>query len=882
MKIKHLGIALAIGGLLSACGGSSGATSSGGGNTPVSNTIPVTIDAMTTMPVINGGATRGQVYVYNSSDVQITGLTYQLEKQTLKSSIRSMLQKIGISLNGATIDTKGFVLNDPEFCASIPAHSSCAINFTTPALSVGNQDGSRVSVNYQYNGKSVTSSQIVNYRYTDVSAVSGVNFAGNLNLKGQQNQHLRVVGFMYAGGASTVRYNNVILKPSNTTIVATNGFSNGQQVAGGQVVPVEFDVPLQDSRDGFATITPQWGNTQKLQQTVLQSHSLQDASTSGVGDPLRLVLQPQQNTVNYMFSYIPLLSVATGTATTTVTVINNGNANATNGITATATSGDTSAVQINDTACSSANLTAFGGSSCTIGITVSTYNSGSAAITFTSNGYTVGTQEIYWYNSTPYPLVYITSSATSVVLPKGGSSGLITFTATNIGQAPLNGVSHAVTTNLPLATWVESSNNCASSLAPSASCTITGVLNGNTDGYAKLSASLFGNYNSVAYTYRSLPVDYRVDSAAVLSINPTETQLKLLANGVESQSKLYTVTNTGTVNAILESVELSAMTTDVQPVIESNACSIGLLLQPESTCTILVTYGPSPYTESANESGTTTLNVGYHGGTPDVSHVAKSVINYNLVGNDAYVQVTAAVSNYTGSGTSADPYLTNYSLNSQTITLTYTNMSENYSMRGFSLNTQAIPQVYSQTGTCPVGSNTVLLGVSESCTLILTLASDALSKEFLASRGISYSPNFTVTSSWTTPLGFYSESQPIVYVTYTQPSVNSFLTPANGSFESTVLSISATNILPSAPVTLNVTGVESWLNTAPTNLSSNCTLGTESSISCALTDTNSNGSATYVMNDGFNVGDNAMIPLGFTSTPMVYLNPPYLWINYTK
>lgn len=879
---------VALGSLLTACGGSS----SSGGNAPnkVVTSVPVVIEATTVMPVINGSATRGQIYVYNSGDKAMSGLTFNVGNATVKSTIRSVLQKVGINLTGAYTDTHGFVLEDSSYCRTIAAHSSCAINFTTPNLTVGNRGGAEVKVSYTYNGKSITASQIVNYQYVNPSVLTGVNFTGSLMVVGQQNQQQRVTGFMLAGGNYESRYENIQLKSSNPSIQVVNGFSNGQEMAGSQVVAVEVNVPLQYNSVTSATVTPSWGATKQVQRQSL-SHTLQSGTSAGVGAPLGLTINPKQNTVNYVFTYIPLLSVeSSGTASATVDVINNGNA-AGSAVTASATSGDISAVTIDDSGCNVA-LESSGTNSCSIGITVNSYTPGSAVITFSDTNGEVGTQTIYWLNTKPYAAVSITPNPTTINVDKNTTSSTITFTATNFGTVPLTSVTASVAPTNAHVTWDEISNSCQSSgtIVAGGSCTITGTLNGVTDGVGKLYAKVSGVYangtSSVPVSYQSAPMTYTVSATAVLNMTPATTNWTIVANGVESYSQTYTVTNTGITDANITSISLEAMSTSVSPVIQATGttCTNTTTLAPNDSCNIVVSYGPSPYSESENQSSTTHLIVDYHGGTPDLTHDVQSTINYNLIGNDSYLEINVASgSGFDGLGTSDDPFVGDYTtLANQVITITYTNMSNNYPMTGFALSLQGLSPAYVQGGTCTQGMS---LDAQSSCTLVLTMASNTLSQQFLASRGGSYSPNISLTATWTTPLGFYTQQESPVYVTYNQPTITSSLSANNTAFTTTTLGVTGTNIVAGNNITYIAKLMGGYVEST-TSYSSNCSLINESQLSCGLSSTTSSADAVYDIGSGYSdttqAGNSAVVTvLDFTgTTPYVYLNPTYMMMNY--
>lgn len=170
-KVKLLTTILA-GAILSSCGGSGNGGSSGGGVSPSpSSNGQVTIDAMTSVPVINGSATQGTLYLHNYGNTAADKFRFSLNEETTMSKLRSLLSAMGLKLNRAIINDEGFTLINPELCQSIPAGGYCAINFTTPSLTVGNRGNSLVKLEYHMNGNNETTTQVVNYEYTSLEAL---------------------------------------------------------------------------------------------------------------------------------------------------------------------------------------------------------------------------------------------------------------------------------------------------------------------------------------------------------------------------------------------------------------------------------------------------------------------------------------------------------------------------------------------------------------------------------------------------------------------------------------------------------------------------------------------------------------------------------------
>lgn len=856
---------------LSGCNGAGSSTSSP--SSPSSNnSLPLTIDPMTTVPVINGSQTRGIIYIYNSSNQVIKNVNYSLGNPTLKSKVKAALGGISGLKLGDLEDVNGLHLINPEACTSIPANGSCGVSFTTPALKVGDLGNSTVRISYKNaSGETVTTNQVINYNYTELTALDGVHFTGGLNIADKVGTNHRVVGYLYAGGAAGKSYKNVNLSSNNPATRITAGFINGQEMVAGQVIPVEYEVPIQSDTASNIKVTPNWNGAD---QASSSSKSLKSVD-SGYGAPLTLSLTPQQNIVNYIFGSVPLMTTP-ASGSVSVTVLNNGNVNSIGGLTARAVGGDSSSLTIDNSDCSGKILQAYAANTCNISFQPTGYNSGTTTVEYVdSSNNVVGSQQVIWTNDKPFPAVYLVPNVNNINFNKDSSSGSIVFSLSNIGNAPLQNINYSNLVSLDGATWVQDSTTCGTSIAPAAVCSITGHLTGTDDGTGTLTLKSTGSYAGNSYSFASLAVRFSVDASASLIMTPASTNWTLLANGINSQSQTYTVSNNGSVEALFNSISLSSMTTNIKPSITGGTCTGTSVLQPAESCSVVVQYGPAPASNSANESGITNLQVSYHGGTPDVDHTVQSVINYNLLGNDSYVQTDVTVNNLNGNGTSNDPYVGNATLSNMLVSITYTNKSTNYAMKGFYLNTQSLPFGLDAASNCPT-----ILESGASCKIDLSV-----NKTNLKQSSQSVVLNFAIpTPSWTTPLGFYTQPMSTIYLNYSQPSIVMSLSNNSGSFESTILNIAGTGIVSGSPVTLNVAGVSQWLESSPTDPSSNCTVnGSSYAVQCTLSLSGStNGSVKYIMPNYLPSGESATIPLVFSTPDIANLSPTYTFINYVK
>ncbi len=603
------------------------------------------------------------------------------------------------------------------------------------------------------------------------------------------------------------------------------------------------------------------------------------ASSGLSGAPLLLELTPSQNIVNYIFGTVPVLTAPTTTAAV-ISVTNNGNVDSNGGLTATS---DNNNLSITNN-CQSTVLYANAANTCTLSFSVSTYTPGSAVVTFkNNNSETIGTQTVVWTNNTPVPAVYLVPNVSNVSFAKRSTESSIVFTVSNVGKAPLNNASYESTNTGP-ATWVQDGTTCPSSISPNEQCTITGHFVGTNDGTGVLYLRALGSYNSINYSFVSLPLNYEVTAAPSLSVTTTSTgNMSVLANGVNVATRTYTVFNQGSDPAFITKLDLIESPTLTKPSISGGTCHSPMSLAEDESCTVVVSYGPVSSSNTANESGTAVVNIDYHGGTPDLNRNVQDSFNYNLVGNDSSLIVSQPVgTNLPGNGQESDPFKGNPTLEPMKITLTYTNPSVNYGQTNLNFDTNNLPfgVIVDPSSTCPTGANTKTLGIGESCTLVFTLDRDLLTK---SPTGGSSILNFTTpTATWTTPLGFYSQPGSMLYMNYLQPTIVFTLSQNGASFESTILSMAASNESTATTLTANVSGVKNWLLNSPTDASSNCTVNSSDySVSCDLKSTTL-GNVTYIMPNYMQSGESADIPLMFStaSGEYAYLNPSYTFINY--
>jgi hypothetical protein len=925
MKMTNIIVTtLAMSGFLIGCGNKGSINSSTSPSIlPQSSVPPLSINEMTAVPVINGANTAGKIYIHNRSNHTISDIKISLQNPTTTDKLNRLLSKMGIHLNSSISDEKGFRLINPDECMTIKAGTSCSINFVTPNLTIGQRDSAVIALNYVDATKNQQHKSVINYQYVDSNLLNGVNFyGGSVAVVGNTGDIKYVTSYLLGGGTSGTIYNNVNLQIDNPGAVAlANGFVNGNQVAAGQVIPVEFLIKLNSNKPTVARVTPSYGEatqtiktTQLLKSAGLQGHSLQN----GLGDSLLINLTPAQAQANLVFSNLPVLNLESGT-TATVTVVNNGNADVAAGDFAVTDSDGGTHIAITNN-CNGV-ISAYAASSCTVGFNINDATiSGSDIVTYKISGNEVGRDTLYYKRNNAFPALTIAPAPSAIAMVKSAVvESAVVYTITNTGVVPLTSIS--LSSNITNTSQVTAFGNIGGScgvtslagtfnLAAGTSCTVSGTYHAGATlgyGYAYLQASV--TYNSIAYNYSSLPVSYMITGTPNLVFTTPAAgvtpDLITDANGFESNSYTFTVQNTGSEAAILTSYALveSGTQASSKPVIDTinSTCSQTGTVAPGASCNVVVTYGPIAASSSTNESGILLMTFNYHGGVPDTAYVESTAMNYHLVGNDSYVGVEfSGLSTASGDGTSGTPFAaTGSSSSSQGVTLTYTNHSQNYDMANFNVNTNNLPRGLqaSGSGTCSTGSDTSTLAKGSSCTINLTVnkadyQTEAGSTTFGGIIAFPQASWWVNTVSGTPQGGFYQSgvlknaaSATGFYLNYTQAQLTSTLSNNSGQFESTNLTMTVTNATGYAAFNSSVTGVGSYLESAPVAISGGCTADANG-VTCPVWDGTSatSGVVAYIMPTYFVSGSSTNIPLvfGTSSGAYVYLSPTYVFINYTK
>ena len=180
----------------------------------------------------------------------------------------------------------------------------------------------------------------------------------------------------------------------------------------------------------------------------------------------------------------------------------------------------------------------------------------------------------------------VTLSATSVAFgdeAKGATSAAKTITLTNSGNAALSSLSIALA-GTGAADFLES-NNCGTSLAAGAKCTITLEFKPASTGSYSASVSIkdnaAGSPQAIALT--------GTGTAPAVSLSASSVAFGNEVKGTTSTAKTVTLTNSG--NVALSSISIALAGTGAADFVESNNC--GTSLAASAKCTITLEFKPA-------------------------------------------------------------------------------------------------------------------------------------------------------------------------------------------------------------------------------------------------------------------------------------------------
>ncbi len=390
------------------------------------------IEKSASIPVLAGKPTLSGVYVHNTTGKAISGIYYALIQ------------------NGST----NSISIDSHSCTTIAANSSCLLPLTTPALDAGNSGSNVIVANYD----DLQSKQLINYHYVNTGNYTGINFSDGSQILFGTNDYATV--YVFAGKSQS--YTNIGFNMSNDSLAITNGLINGKvDIPANQVVSLEIQ-SNQNVTSNLISVTPYSSiNSNKLTSSL--SQQLEGNAQ------LQVVITPKLQ-ANLLMSNLPILTQSS--PSTTLTIINNGNQNAsTIGLNSGSSNVAVTAATTNP--CGSSLAV---GASCNYTITLnnSTTN-GSALLTLAYNNTqssVTATQVAYYKNNPSEPMVTAAPMQTSLT-EKINTSQNILFHITNTSSVALNNPQINIKTTLANTYLSPYQNNCSNTvLNPNSSCSL--------------------------------------------------------------------------------------------------------------------------------------------------------------------------------------------------------------------------------------------------------------------------------------------------------------------------------------------------------------------------------------------------------------------------
>lgn len=858
-KVSPLALILAV--TLAGCGGVSGVASSSN-NSKTALAVDFQIDYVSTIPVLNGSSTSSFFYVHNDGDTVLSGISYSLAggaSTAATTQANKLATQAKLFSSGDVIDSNGFILKGSSLasCSTIAAHSYCAIEFTTPNLSIANQNNSLLKVNVvDANGFSHSYDQVLNYSYYDATLQSGVNFVSSADVVANLISKKYMQAYLVGGGAGS--YSNVNLQISDTgSLQLSQGFVNGQGMAAGQLVPVEFAVNINSEQPYPIDVNPQYiiNSSSSAQRTLLKNNSVKHnlaatLATGAFSSGQSLYVNTTSKTDSSLalkLGSVPILSAPSSEANAATIYVSSFGA-----VSDLTIEPDSSNVQIYANNCGSVIES---NASCSFKLGVSATSSGSSTIVFKVKGTPIYSVVAFYAPSVPVSgeANLINEATVGIMgLLANQSSSIINLVFSNLGMADLTDLVFTPRNLFGGNTKLEIiSNNCDPRITTQTQCLVqVKVIAGMQSERGSVYLEIAGQAGATPFTTQSNTIDYYVNTSSSLIItNPigSSANLSIIGNGKESQSAVFTLQNIGISAAPINSTMLSGTSLSSGLSISDNQC--GANLAGGQSCNITVKYGPL-LLESA-QLGIAYLNINY--GATGESNNLTGMINYSAVGLDSALALTnVTTTGFSGAGTQVTPYAASgCDTTTQTITLTYKNISASFVAQNMALDIidgylTPYMVVDAATSTCGYGSTPKDLGVGQSCNLVLMPNKAGMNDSSSYNLDVIYpSASWNTTQGFVTQGNFVYNGSNTAYAGYTQPTLVSSINPASGSSLNRILTQTLVNADSCPSLNTKISSLTSFGVTAvPTTSTSGCTVNNDGSVNCI----NSAAAASNVIN----------------------------------
>ncbi len=859
---------------LSGCGGVCGV--SNGGNNPTPQNVNLQLDYIGNVPVLNGSATSSYFYVHNDGDSTISNISYTLGNAVSSATAKT---KNALTVSGDVVDDHGFILKASSLtnCAAIVAHSYCKIEFTTPALTLGNQNNSLLKISVaDGNGFNHVFDQVINYSYYNVELNSGVNFATSADVVANITNKRYMIGYLVGGGSGQT-FNNVTLQISNSGAIQINqGFVNGQSIASAEIVPVEFNVNILTEQPTPVNVSPQYV-LNSTQGTRLATPRMPQATRVAAGQSLYVSTSSQTSSAMALkVGVVPIIPAPSTKANAPTIYVSNFGDNI-SGFTIEPASTN---VKVYANNCSG---TIKSNASCSFKLATDASSSGSSEVLFKVNGQTIFSKVVYYAPPTPSgdeAVLISTTPINQVILEPNQSSSVINLVFSNLGNSPLTDLtftpknSSSGTTQLKII-----SNSCDPRIESQTQCVVqVQVIGGAVGETGGVYLDVGGKSATSSFTTQSGIINYSIATGNQLIITSpvgAESTLNILGDNQESAQTTFTLQNSGSTSIAIKSVSLVGIDVPSALSINNNTCSNSLAAN--ASCNVTVKYGPAQ--PESNLSGIANLQINYG----ESNNTLIGTINYSVMALDSHLKITnVTVSGFSGSGTQASPYSGSGCNDTPlTMTITYKNMSDNYVAQNMALNiidghVSPYLNVDTSATTCGYGANPKNLGIGQSCNLVLTANRSSMTDNASFNLNVNYPA-----ASWNTTQGFISQNNSTyngsttTYANYTQPVLTSTITPASGLSYTRTLSQTLTGAAGCSDLQTTISAIP-YVTTAMVT-SGNCTVNNDLSLSCTNNAANSSNTIVYTIDNTIPTPSDLFMQFTLqTSGKQLWFNPNIL------
>ncbi len=722
--------------LLSGCGGGGGSSSSTGASpTPSlpSSVTALTIDDAGIVPLIDNNPTSSVIYVHNNTDKTISNITYSStdsnqNQSFLNKSYKALLNKVlGVNSSPAFINSISAAQ-----CATIPAHTSCALGFTTPQLSSYAAQGSTIiNANYISGGKPGTFSQIVSYADVSSTASNGVQIMSGAVASGFINNK---TGYstIYAYGSGKDQHfkvNSLSTNLPNTAIA--NGNPSGLTIQSGFVQAIEVSGSV--STDSAYTVG-------------VNLQSTDTAGTKFTAEAPVTVVNPTTDP-KVIIGLVSVIDTFDPTSGSGMVNIVNTSTLAINDLQVTGQNGVSIVTQ-----CTGGAIGA--GSGCSINFTTPQFpGSGTVSVTggTTTGPLNVTPQSVIWFNSKNSPLLGMQSSINPLqFIGSSTTGGTATITVTNLGGYDVTGLDVTgidVVTGMAKASLVATTgtNTCGGQtvIARNGVCSYQINVTDSIQEQGTIKLLIKGNYmteTGLAQYSRTFILGYISGaSVPVLTFNAL-TNMQINGDSLDVANQQVVVSNNGNVDANLKTFALNLQNTfqNTRITLSSTTCENRLLSANGGTCTMNLVLGPQANVGTAPLVDQMTVHGTFTGGTVLNGAIDSNGFNstVNLNGQNLTISNVTASGSTSGDGTAVNPYIFSGSNPAvKSLVITYQNSGTNPIMiNGFD-NVGILPTLWLVVGGTDTCTNQVL-NPSQACTITYT---NQLAKNFLAVTNVGVS-----------------------------------------------------------------------------------------------------------------------------------------------